>query len=161
MGKPIALIVAASRLLESLRLAVCDGGFDVVETGYADAADRVAGRRPTVAFVACDADRPHVGLDAVRRMREFDADLPIVLLAEASSEDLAIAAIKAGVTDYFKVPFEVIEIVSSLHALVRAVSPAPSSRSAAGTSRRFPTKSSTSSRTSPAGSPSGSRSAVC
>jgi DNA-binding NtrC family response regulator len=60
-------------------------------------------------------------------MREFDADLPIVLLAEASSEDLAIAAIKAGVTDYFKVPFEVVEIVSSLHALVRAVSPAPSS----------------------------------
>ena len=59
-------------------------------------------------------------------MRQFDADLPIILLAETSSEDLAIAAIKAGVTDYFKVPFDAVDLAASVHDLVQAA-PATSS----------------------------------
>jgi DNA-binding NtrC family response regulator len=123
MGKPIALIVAANRLLESLRPALSDNGLDMVEAACTDACDRVCSRRPAVAFVASGADRPHDGLDVVRRMREFDAQLPIILLAETSSEDLAIAAIKAGVTDYFKVPFDAVDLAASVHALVHAASP--------------------------------------
>jgi len=126
MGKPIALIVAANRLLESLRPALSYNGLDIVEAGCADAYDRVCSRRPAVALVASGTDRLHDGLDAVRRMREFDAQLPIILLAETSSEDLAIAAIKAGVTDYFKVPFDGVDLAASVHALVHAAPPTSS-----------------------------------
>jgi DNA-binding NtrC family response regulator len=129
MGKPIALIVGTSRLLDPIRPVLQHHGLDVVEAAYADADDRVCTRRPAVAVAACDAGRPLDGLDAVRRMRLSDSRLPIILLTEASSEELAIAAIKAGATDYFKIPFDTGDFVMSVRDVVdasRDTAPAPS-----------------------------------
>ena len=129
MGKPIALIVAASGLLQPLRPVLHHHGLDLVDAGYAEADDRLCSRRPALAIVACDADRPLDGLEAVRRMRESDSDVPIVVVAESSSEDLAIAAIKAGVTDYFKVPFDARALAASMCERVesRPIGPEPAS----------------------------------
>jgi DNA-binding NtrC family response regulator len=58
--------------------------------------------RPSLVLI--DADREHTedALSAARTLRSADARLPIVLLAQVSSEALAIAALKAGISDYVK-----------------------------------------------------------
>ena len=132
MGKPIALFVAAGHLLQPLRPALQHNGLEIVDAGYAEAGDRLGSRRPALAVVACDADRPLKGLDAVRRMRESDSRLPIVVVAESSSEELAIAAIKAGVTDYFKVPFDVRDLAASVRDLAVTSPDPPEAASALG-----------------------------
>ena len=132
MGKPIALLVEARALFRPLRPALLDNGFEIVDADYADAGDRLRSRRPVLAVVACDAHRPLDGLDAIRGMRESDSRVPIVLVAESSSEDLAIAAIKAGVTDYFKSPFDARDLAASVRDLVDTVPGAPPVASAIG-----------------------------
>ena len=125
MAKPVILIVAAGHLLQPLRPALHAHGFETVEAGYAEAADRLSTCRPALAVVACEADRPRTGLEAVRRMRESDSRVPIVVVAQSSSEDLAIGAIKAGVTDYYKSPFDARGFAVSVRDLVGTSPSAP------------------------------------
>ena len=125
MGKPIALIVTASNLLEPLRPALHDNGLETVDTESADAADRLSSRRPALVIVACEADQPARGLEAVRRMRQSDSRVPIIVVAESSSESLAIGAIKAGVTDYYKAPFDANELAASVRDLVKRSASVP------------------------------------
>ena len=132
MSKPIALIVAAGHLLQPLRPALHHNGFEIVDAQYTEAGDRLYSRRPALAIVACEADRPLDGLDAVRRMRESVSRVPIVIVAQSSSEELAIAAIKAGVTDYFKVPFDAQDLAASVRDLVETSFGAPETASALG-----------------------------
>src|SRR4051812_41326633 len=91
MGKPIVLVVAASRLLAPLQPALHQNGFETVDVAYADAATCACGQ-PAIAIVACETERPLDGLAAVRRLRECDARVPIFFVVESSSEELAIAA---------------------------------------------------------------------
>ena len=44
-------------------------------------------------------------LGEVKEIRRRGINTPIILIARYSSENLAIAAIKAGINDYFKIPF--------------------------------------------------------
>lgn len=46
------------------------------------------------------------GLDAVARLRSIDPELPVVLLTGHGSTDLAVEALKLGVTDYIEKPFK-------------------------------------------------------
>jgi DNA-binding NtrC family response regulator len=59
-------------------------------------------------------------LAAVRAIRQTGFRLPIVLLVEHSSEELVIAALRAGVWDYFKPPFSFTEIGASVGSLLAA-----------------------------------------
>lgn len=45
------------------------------------------------------------GLEILRQFRQQERSLPIIVLASRSSEDLAMAALKLGVVDYFRTPF--------------------------------------------------------
>ena len=113
MGKPIALIVAPRHLLKPLGSLLTDAGFEIAESGYVDAGDRLHLPRLALAIVACDAVQPLDGLEAVRRIRELHPRLPIMMVADPSSEELAIAALKAGVSDYFKMPFDARDVAAS------------------------------------------------
>jgi DNA-binding NtrC family response regulator len=50
-------------------------------------------------------------IDALRRRRPR---LPVILIARRSSEALAIAALRLGVNDYFKIPFEYPDLLASI-----------------------------------------------
>jgi DNA-binding NtrC family response regulator len=54
------------------------------------------------------------GLEVVRQIRRLDRNIPIILIAMETSEELAIAALKAGINDYFKRPFSSDELVASV-----------------------------------------------
>lgn len=55
------------------------------------------------------------GLEAARQIRRHDGKVPIILIAAETSEDLAIAALRAGVNDYFKQPLSLEELVASVN----------------------------------------------
>jgi DNA-binding NtrC family response regulator len=55
------------------------------------------------------------GLKAARLFCQGERRLPVIVIATESSEDLAIAALRAGVTDYFKHPFSYEELLASIH----------------------------------------------
>ncbi len=50
------------------------------------------------------------GLDFVRRARELERDLPVILLTARGSERIAVEAMKAGAHDYLTKPFAVDEL---------------------------------------------------
>jgi DNA-binding NtrC family response regulator len=131
MGKPIALFVTASALLEPLRPALHLDGFETAKAAYADASDSLYLRRPALVVVACEGEEPGIGIEAARRVRESDSRVPIIVIAEPSSENLAIAAIKAGVTDYFAAPYDAATVVTTARALVRTPAAAPTASAAA------------------------------
>lgn len=57
------------------------------------------------------------GWDSVkiaRQIRQKDKRIPLIMVAEQSSEALAIAALKAGVNDYFTPPFTGDELITSI-----------------------------------------------
>ncbi|MDH3445328.1 MAG: sigma-54 dependent transcriptional regulator [Deltaproteobacteria bacterium] len=55
------------------------------------------------------------GLELAQQIRRFDTKVPIILIAAQTSEELAIAALKGGVNDYFKRPFSLEGLVSSVN----------------------------------------------
>lgn len=54
-------------------------------------------------------------LNDAKNVRRHGLRIPIILIAGYSSEDLAIAAIKAGINDYFKIPFSNDAVLKSIH----------------------------------------------
>jgi DNA-binding NtrC family response regulator len=129
MGKPIALLVAATQLFHAVRVELRARSFHVVERTHATIRD-VLSHRPSVAIVSCDCATPLDVISASRDLRQADPLLPIILVAERGSEELAIAAIKAGVTDYFKPPFQPAAVAKSAGQLAcRSQPTAPDARS--------------------------------
>src|SRR5215468_9513157 len=57
---------------------------------------------------------PAAGLELARQIRLEHRMLALILLAHPSSEALAIAALKAGVNDYFPSPFDLNALQASL-----------------------------------------------
>jgi DNA-binding NtrC family response regulator len=107
MGKPVALLVAATHLLHPLRAELHARSIDTLERGHGHVRAALAsGRRLAVAIVACEGMTPTEGIAAARHLRQLEPLLPIIVVADPGSEDLAIAAIKAGVADYFKAPLD-------------------------------------------------------
>jgi DNA-binding NtrC family response regulator len=63
------------------------------------------GRYPDLAIL--DQKLPDgAGLDLVTQLRAIDPDIPVVLLTGHGSVDLAVEALKQGVTDFIEKPFK-------------------------------------------------------
>jgi DNA-binding NtrC family response regulator len=54
-------------------------------------------------------------MEAIKYIREQDKKVPIILITKYSSEDRVIAALRAGVNDYFKQPFSFGELLNSIN----------------------------------------------
>ena len=52
------------------------------------------------------------GLDVLRKIRDFDKHLPVILLTSSSDSSTAIRAMKHGALDYFLKPIDVAELRS-------------------------------------------------
>ena len=76
-----------------------------------------------IGFSSSQADAVFAGVDRVRRANHR---IPIVVVAADSSEALAVAALRSGVTDYFREPIDYDAIAGSVgRALAHAHEPAP------------------------------------
>lgn len=70
--------------------------------------------RVDLVIVGSSPDAPGEAVEAARQIRQDDRCTPIFLITPTSSEELAIAALRAGVTDYFAYPFQPDELAAAI-----------------------------------------------
>lgn len=61
------------------------------------------------------------GLDLVHKIRQWDSTVPVILISGQSCEEAVIAALRAGVDDYFKTPVPIHELIASVLRRIPAV----------------------------------------
>jgi DNA-binding NtrC family response regulator len=68
---------------------------------------------PDLVIVGSSEDSPWQGMELAQHLHRRDRTLPVILLPPYSSEELVIAALRAGVHDYFKPPFSLADLAAS------------------------------------------------
>ena len=75
---------------------------------------------PSIALCIVSGRKIDKSLRWLARIRAIDKAMPVILIAERSSESLAIAALRAGATDYFKTPVAHANLLSRCHQIMHA-----------------------------------------
>lgn len=75
------------------------------------------------------------GFEVLRKAREVRPQLPVIMITGHGTEDLAIKALKAGVTDYIKKPLGVVYLMSKVSRVLEEEFPG-GRKSGSGRSRR-------------------------
>jgi DNA-binding NtrC family response regulator len=109
MPDPI-LIVDDERLVRwSLAERLRADGLDVIEAATVASAIEQLARQP--AAIILDYQLPDGdGLTVLKRVRQSDPDLPVVMLTAHKDAETIVAAMKAGASDYVTKPFEVSDV---------------------------------------------------
>ncbi|BBU20499.1 DNA-binding response regulator [Mycobacterium xenopi] len=120
-GNPINVLVVDDEtvLAEMVSMALRYEGWDVSTAGDGSSAITAArGHRPDV--VVLDVMLPDMsGLDVLRKLREQNPQLPVLLLTAKDAVEDRIAGLTAGGDDYVTKPFSIEEVVLRLRALLR------------------------------------------
>lgn len=108
MKKRVMLRVERDEMLRrTVHDLLHDDGFVVLDASDTTEIFRSLRHRQNLALLILTAslDPSDNGLKIVQQFRQWDSTLPVIMLTPHSSEELAITALKAGVTDYFRPPF--------------------------------------------------------
>jgi DNA-binding response OmpR family regulator len=137
MGKRVLTVEDDDGIRTTLRLALEEEGYDVLEAASAELALEVLAGRP-VDVVLVDLMLPGAsGFDLVRAVRQT-SDVPIVIVTARTDSHDVVAGLEAGADDYVRKPFVVKELEARLRALLRRAVDASASRGREGpTSIRF------------------------
>jgi DNA-binding NtrC family response regulator len=116
MSKPLILLLAAeTEFDQDLQRHLTDQGFEVVRSApQAEAGHLFQSGRQILAIIDSAGPDPAPDLEAASLLRRQNGATPIFLIVRHSSEAKAIAALRAGVTDYFKRPFSYAELLESI-----------------------------------------------
>ena len=117
------LVVDDERLVRwSLGQRLLARGWNVTEAGsVAEALGAPAPDAAILDYKLPDGD----GIEVLRRLRQVDPDLPVIMLTAHQDTELIVEAMRAGASDYLTKPFEVDEVVLRV---TRAVETARGSR---------------------------------
>jgi DNA-binding NtrC family response regulator len=114
------LVVDDERLVRwSITQRLRADGMEVIEA--ASAAEAAQARTPDAAILDYrlpDGD----GIAVLRRLRQADPDLPVVMLTAHKDLDIVVEAVKAGASDYITKPFEVDDVALRLTRAIEATS---------------------------------------
>jgi two-component system, OmpR family, response regulator len=120
-GNPINVLVVDDEavLAEMVSMALRYEGWNIATAGDGSAAIAAArAQRPDV--VVLDVMLPDMsGLDVLRKLREENPQLPVLLLTAKDAVEDRIAGLTAGGDDYVTKPFSIEEVVLRLRALLR------------------------------------------
>lgn len=116
MKEPAILIVegdqSRSRILKGLLL---NHEFRIIEAGDSHDALQISQTQcPDLVLIGSSGEGAWGALELVKQVRQVDRYLPLILINSYSSEEQAIAALRAGVNDYFKPPWCGDELVASI-----------------------------------------------
>ncbi len=120
-GNPINVLVADDEavLAEMVSMALRYEGRNIATAGdVASALAAARAQRPDV--VVLDVMLPDMsGLDVLRKLRQDNPQLPVLLLTARDAVEDRIAGLTAGGDDYVTKPFSLEEVVLRLRALLR------------------------------------------
>lgn len=109
------LIVDDKEMLrDSVGVTLQRAGFTILAAPSAEQAlETIARRRPDA--IVTDLKMPGMtGIELLERVREFDQDLPVVLMTAFGTIDTAVKAMRLGAYNYITKPFEGDELVVSV-----------------------------------------------
>ena len=120
MRKPIVIIFGKDPILRyNLNKRLAHNGFAVNEAPEkCDVITLYTSIHPDLVIVCSYRKAPGDKLSVIRKLRKFDKRVPIILINRFSSESRAIAALRAGANDYFKVPFSSEKIIKRIFRLL-------------------------------------------
>ncbi|HZE76411.1 MAG TPA: sigma-54 dependent transcriptional regulator [Gemmatimonadales bacterium] len=111
MSGPSVLIVDDERTLaRAVRTFLAESGYEAEVAGDAETALGMLERlRPDVVFT--DVRLPGMsGIDLMRRIREFDPAIPVIIMTAHGTIEGAVEAVKLGAFDYLKKPVDLEEL---------------------------------------------------
>lgn len=125
MPTTILVIEDDASIRAGLRMNLGRAGYAVREAADGPAALRSLGEaRPDL--VLLDLMLPGVdGLQILRRIRERDGALPVVILSALGNEEDKVHGLDLGANDYLTKPFSVAELLARTRAALRPRAPAP------------------------------------
>jgi len=99
-------------------------GFKIIETADQRKAFQIVKQQSPVSVIITSVSNDAAdGLNSVRRIRRIDGTVPIFMISLHSSEAKVISAFRAGVSDYFTVPFQCEDIMQRIHKCLNGHSP--------------------------------------
>ena len=123
MNQRPLILIAADRA-SALGSVLEHAGFAVIDSDGSDHPERLRHWKASVCVACCHPVRAAEMMAFIARLHEVEPLLPVVIVAEPSTEALAIASIKAGVADYFPAPVDGDALVGTLRRLSGAHTPA-------------------------------------
>jgi DNA-binding NtrC family response regulator len=116
MQKPVILILEANEARgKDWRGLLLRHGYEVIASSTTTTTLQfVQNQNPDLILFGSTRKNTGNTLEIARQIRQWDKRVPLILIVEDSTEELAIAALKAGVNDYFKSPFAGDELVASI-----------------------------------------------
>jgi DNA-binding response OmpR family regulator len=119
MAETILLVEDDPSILRGLQMNLGLEGFRVVTAHDGEEALKLQrSHRPDLMLL--DLMLPRLGgMDVIRRLREADAELPIVVLSAKSEEADKVLALSLGADDYMTKPFGVAVLVARVRAALR------------------------------------------
>ncbi len=120
MDRPRIIVANAGKeVAERLRALVPLPGMEVLGVGGEDDVASLLQEGPAQLVIACsNGGDAQDSLGLIRHIRRSSKTVPVIFITGQSSELLAIAALRAGADDYFKMPFSDYSLQSSLRRLL-------------------------------------------
>jgi DNA-binding NtrC family response regulator len=107
MKSPAVLIAERDELLcRDLKGLLFHHGFQVIEApDRTDIFQLFLDTKPDLVIIGSSPANAWDELKVAEQIRQRDREIPLILITRHSSEARVIGALRAGVSDYFKVPF--------------------------------------------------------
>src|SRR5262245_34998829 len=119
MSTQVLLVASDIPLRGTLRTLTPAFDATIVETPTRSTLSRYfENAHPDLVVIGPALPHPWDALHIARLVRRWTRRVPIVVVTSQGSEELAIAAMRSGVSDYFKAPLNVTEFGESLRRLV-------------------------------------------
>ena len=109
-GSTVLIVDDERTLARAVKTFLSEAGYDAEVAGNAEQAlEMVESLRPDVVFA--DVRLPGMsGIDLLRRIREFDPAVPVIIMTAHGTIEGAVEAVKLGAFDYLKKPLDLEEL---------------------------------------------------
>lgn len=115
----VLLIEDDPSIVAGLELNLSLEGYEVVTAGDGEAGYQLAiERQPDLVLLDVMLPGTH-GLEVLRRLREHDADLPVLVLTARGEEADKVLGLQLGADDYIAKPFHLPELRARINAALR------------------------------------------
>jgi DNA-binding NtrC family response regulator len=120
MPKPTILIAESnSTLRHDLSQQLPFQGYELTEAfDRKSIVQAVRTQCPDLLILGSVGDNEMRALEVAREIRRYNKGILLILIVENSSEEIAIAALRAGINDYFSRPFALDDLLTSINYLL-------------------------------------------